>query len=71
VCEGYGVPLAAAAIQFPRRDPAVRAVLVGARSADEVEQDLALAAHPIPDALWRDLDAVVAAGRLEPGGDAA
>jgi D-threo-aldose 1-dehydrogenase len=70
VCRSYGVPLAAAALQFPRRDPAVRSVLVGARSPAEVTEDLTLAAHPIPDALWRDLDAAAGTGKLEPGGDA-
>lgn len=56
-CERHGVPLAAAAIQFPLRHPAVAAVLVGARSAAELEEDLRLFRHEIPDALWADLSA--------------
>lgn len=55
VCEGHGVPLGAAAIQFPLRHPAVAAVLVGARSAAELEEDLRLFRWDVPDALWDDL----------------
>ncbi|MEV0389148.1 aldo/keto reductase [Nonomuraea sp. NPDC050643] len=56
-CEAYGVPLAAAALQFPLRHPAVSGVVVGARSPEEVAEDMSLAATHIPDALWSDLDA--------------
>jgi D-threo-aldose 1-dehydrogenase len=55
VCERHGVPLAAAAIQFPLRHPAVAAVLVGARSKAELEEDLRLFRLDVPDALWADL----------------
>lgn len=55
-CERYGVPLAAAAIQFPLRHPAVAAVLVGARTAAEITTDVALAAQPVPPPLWEELD---------------
>jgi D-threo-aldose 1-dehydrogenase len=52
VCAGHGVPLAAAALQFPLRHPAVASVLIGARSAAEIENDLDLLELPIPDGLW-------------------
>lgn len=55
VCERHGVPLAAAAIQFPLRHPAVAAVVVGARSAAELEEDLRLFRWEVPAALWADL----------------
>jgi D-threo-aldose 1-dehydrogenase len=55
VCGRHGVPLAAAAVQFPTRFPQVRTVLVGARSAAEVEQDAALFELPLPEVLWTDL----------------
>ncbi|WP_426512101.1 aldo/keto reductase [Dactylosporangium sp. McL0621] len=55
VCERHGVPLLAAAVQFPFRHPAVAAVVVGARSAAEMAQNAALLEHPIPPALWDDL----------------
>jgi len=58
ICAGYGVPLAAAALAFPRRHPAVTTILVGARDADEVRQDLALSTMEIPQRLWADLESV-------------
>jgi D-threo-aldose 1-dehydrogenase len=57
VCDGHGVPLAAAAMQFPLRHPAVATVLVGARSAAEVEEDVRLFRWEVPDELWADLTA--------------
>jgi D-threo-aldose 1-dehydrogenase len=51
----HGVPLAAAALQFPFHHPAVAAVIPGARAASEVEENLRLLCYPIPPALWRDL----------------
>jgi D-threo-aldose 1-dehydrogenase len=57
VVAAHGVPLAAAALQFPFHHPAVAAVIPGARSAREVEENLRLLRHPIPPALWRDLEA--------------
>ncbi|MFI7700419.1 aldo/keto reductase [Nonomuraea sp. NPDC049480] len=55
-CAAYDVPLAAAALQFPLRHPAVTGVVVGARSSEEVAEDLALAATSIPDDLWTELE---------------
>jgi D-threo-aldose 1-dehydrogenase len=57
VCDRHGVPLAAAAIQFPLRHPAVATVLVGARSAAEVEEDVRLFRWDVPEELWADLRA--------------
>jgi D-threo-aldose 1-dehydrogenase len=55
VCERHGVPLAAAALQFPLAHAAVATVLVGARNAKEVEQNGCLLTLPIPHALWDEL----------------
>ncbi|HST65908.1 MAG TPA: aldo/keto reductase [Mycobacteriales bacterium] len=55
-CAAYGVPLAAAALQFPLRHPAVTGIVVGARSAAEVEANAALATLPVPAELWAELD---------------
>jgi aryl-alcohol dehydrogenase-like predicted oxidoreductase len=57
-CADYGVPLAAAALQFPLRHPAVTGIVVGARSAREVAENAAHAAAEIPEALWDELDAL-------------
>ena len=55
ICARHDVPLAAAAVQFPARHPAVTVVLPGARSAAEIEADVALYEHPIPEELWEEL----------------
>jgi D-threo-aldose 1-dehydrogenase len=55
VCRAHGVPLAAAALQFPYAHPAVATVLTGARSADELRENVASFAQPIPAQLWSAL----------------
>jgi D-threo-aldose 1-dehydrogenase len=55
VCERHGVPLPAAALQFPLAHPAVAAIVPGARSAAQVEQNLAHMRHAIPPDLWAEL----------------
>jgi D-threo-aldose 1-dehydrogenase len=57
VCKAHGVPLAAAALQFPLAHPAVASVVIGARTAGEVVANHALLARPIPAGLWADLKA--------------
>ncbi len=58
-CAHYGVPLAAAAIQFPFRHPAVTSILVGARTPAEIQEDMRLLQHPIPGELWSELERTV------------
>ncbi|GIF08276.1 aldo/keto reductase [Actinoplanes siamensis] len=55
VCARYGVPLRAAALQFPLAHPAVASVLIGMRSAAEAADAAAMAALEIPGELWHDL----------------
>ncbi|CAB3761099.1 aldo/keto reductase [Paraburkholderia solisilvae] len=55
VCRAHGVPLAAAALQFPYAHPAVATVLTGARSADEMRANAESFERPIPVALWQAL----------------
>ncbi len=57
VCARHGVPLKAAAIQFPLGHPAVHAVVIGARSVAEIDENVRLFRHPIPEALWTELKA--------------
>lgn len=57
VCARRGVPLAAAAIQFPLRYGETSRVVVGARSPAEVTRNIELLALEIPDELWVDLGA--------------
>ena len=55
VCERHGVPLRAAALQFPLSHPAVHSVLVGCRSAAEVEDSVRMFETDIAPELWVDL----------------
>jgi len=55
ICQRHGVPLAAAALQFPFGHPQVRSVLLGPRSISELDHNLELLAVEIPPALWDDL----------------
>jgi D-threo-aldose 1-dehydrogenase len=57
ICSAHRVPLKAAALQFPRAHPAIACVLAGARSLAELDENIAHASTPIPDAFWRDLRA--------------
>jgi D-threo-aldose 1-dehydrogenase len=57
ICARWNTPLAAAALQFPLRHPAVVSVLVGCRSAGEVEEDARLFSLELPDGLWEELGA--------------
>lgn len=54
-CARWEVPLQAAAVQFPRRHPAIASVLVGCRTPGEVDEDVALASLELPDGLWAEL----------------
>lgn len=63
VCARHGVPLRAAALQFPLAHPAVRSVLVGAATPREITDNLDLARHPIPPGMWTELRT---AGLLDP-----
>lgn len=56
-CRRHGVPLAAAALQFPSFHPAVVSVVPGARNAAEIAANLNLFEQPIPLALWAELKA--------------
>lgn len=55
MCRSRGVPLAAAALQFALRHPAVTGILVGVKTADEWTSNLRLAHLPIMEALWPEL----------------
>ena len=57
VCASWDVPLQAAAVQFPLGHPAVACVLVGCRSAAEVEEDAGLFELELPAGLWDELRA--------------
>ena len=70
VCEGHGVPLQAAALQFPLGHPAVTSVIPGAASAEQVRANAEAFALDIPGALWDELKAegLLRADAPVPGG---
>jgi D-threo-aldose 1-dehydrogenase len=57
VCDRHGVPLAAAALQFPLANALVASVIPGLDSPARVAQTVALYRHVIPAELWRNLKA--------------
>ena len=58
-CARHGVPLAAAALQFSLRCPAVASTVVGVSSPERVAQTLELATVPVPEELWAELEQLV------------
>src|ERR671931_2151543 len=54
-CKRHGVPLPAAAIQFPLGHPAVAMVLTGAMAAAELEENVRLMETEVPEDLWHEL----------------
>ncbi|MCY3733285.1 MAG: aldo/keto reductase [Chloroflexi bacterium] len=55
VCDRHDVPMKAAALQFILAHPAVAAVIPGAASVAEVEENARMVETPIPVALWDEL----------------
>lgn len=55
VCAAHDTPLIAAALQFPLTHDAVKTVIPGASSPDEVRQNVAIFETRVPNALWSDL----------------
>jgi len=58
ICDEYGVPLAAAALQFSMRDSRIISPVVGMTRPARIAQTPALARHPIPEEAWERLSAV-------------
>jgi D-threo-aldose 1-dehydrogenase len=55
VCSEFGVPLQAAAIQFPRGHAAVKTVVLGMSKPERIRQNLSGFSMEIPPDLWRRL----------------
>jgi D-threo-aldose 1-dehydrogenase len=55
VCARHGVPIKAAAIQFPLGHPAVTCVVVGCRSVVQLDESIAMFELDIPRAMWDEL----------------
>ncbi|SMB83356.1 aldo/keto reductase [Deinococcus hopiensis] len=57
VCTRHGVPIQAAALQFPLAHPVVASVLIAGRVPERVEENLAFLRTSVPAALWEELKA--------------
>jgi D-threo-aldose 1-dehydrogenase len=57
LCERFEVPLPAAALQFPLRHPAVTCVVIGAKTAAQIRQNVDWFEQSIPEDLWQALAA--------------
>ena len=55
ICQNYGVPLAAAALQFSLRDPRITSTIVGMTHPERLAQTIALAQQALPKQLWNDI----------------
>jgi D-threo-aldose 1-dehydrogenase len=55
-CRELGVELPAAALQFGLRSPAVVSVVVGADTPEQIRQNVARMASPVPEELWCTLE---------------
>lgn len=58
LAEKHGTTLPAAALAFPYREPAVAAVVLGMRSAAQVERNIRLRDEVIPEQFWQDAAAL-------------
>lgn len=57
VARRFGVPLAAAALQFPLRHEGVASVLIGTAKPSSLRHNLELLSTSIPEAMWAECDA--------------
>ena len=57
VCRAHGVPIAAAALQFPLLHPSVVSVIPGMSSLDQLQWNVERMKQAIPAQLWADLKA--------------
>ena len=69
LCSGYGLPLAAAAVQFSTRDPRIATTVLGVSRPERIAESVELAALPIPRQLWSDVDDIAIRLGPEPSAD--
>lgn len=66
ICNRYGVPLAAAALQFSMLDPRVTVTIVGMSRPERVESTVELASIDIPEEVWAEIEALGPADTTDP-----
>jgi D-threo-aldose 1-dehydrogenase len=58
ICAEHGVPMGAAALQFSMHSPLIASTICGVSSPERVQQTVEWANQPIPDAVWKELQAI-------------
>jgi len=66
ICDRYGVPLAAAALQFSMLDPRITVTIVGMSRPERVKSTVELASIDIPAEVWEEIDALGPADTDDP-----
>jgi len=61
VCRRHGVSLRVAALQYSLRDPRIHSSIVGMTEVAHVQETIDAANTAVPDALWPELDDLIAA----------
>ena len=56
LCAFFVVPMAAVALQHSLREPRITSTIVGMSRPERYDEALALAAHPVPDELWPEVE---------------
>jgi D-threo-aldose 1-dehydrogenase len=66
ICDRYGIPLAAAALQFSMLDPRITVTIVGMSRPERVASTVELASIAIPAEVWDEIDALGPADQGDP-----
>jgi D-threo-aldose 1-dehydrogenase len=60
-CARFEVPMAAVALQCSLREPRITSTIVGMSRPERYDEALTLAAYPVPDDLWSEIEALAPA----------
>lgn len=63
VCARHQITLKSAALQFPMAHPAVKSIVVGMVTPEEIDENLEALSAPIPAAFWEEIRAL---GLIDP-----
>jgi D-threo-aldose 1-dehydrogenase len=66
ICDRYGVPLAAAALQFSMLDPRITVTIVGMSRPERVASTVELASIDIPSGVWEEIESIGPADTVDP-----
>jgi D-threo-aldose 1-dehydrogenase len=58
ICERYGVPIGAVALQFSLREPRITATILGITRPERIKETLDWANWPVPASLWEEVSAL-------------